>query len=138
MKNKKGMVGFTLIELIITIALVVILSLVATPMYKNHILNAKVSEGYALIGQIMSSQQNYYSSYEYFLKGQHGNVSGSSETSTDEVLGINALPNLYFTKFRVGENATKNGYTAIVYSKEAGSITSIFNMTASSKQIWNH
>lgn len=44
MNNKKKR-GFTLIELMITVAIVGVLSAIAIPAYKTYVVKAKVSEG---------------------------------------------------------------------------------------------
>lgn len=47
LKNNKG---FTLIELMITVAIVGILSAIAVPAYQDYTIRAKVSEGLRLVG----------------------------------------------------------------------------------------
>ena len=53
--------GFTLVELVITIAIVIILSVISVPIYRGYVDKAKWSEAYALLGMIYSAQKNYYS-----------------------------------------------------------------------------
>ncbi len=88
--------GFTLVELVITIAIVIILSVVSVPIYRNYTDKAKKSEAYALQGAILSAQKSYYSEYGNFLK-----YNSVSWTGYDQVLGIDARGNKYFTCFRL-------------------------------------
>lgn len=53
--------GFTLIELMITVAIVGILAAIAVPVYMNYIAKAKVSEGLALAGPVKTAVTEYYS-----------------------------------------------------------------------------
>ena len=94
LKQKRA---FTLIELIITIAILIVLSTISVPLYKKHVRESKFVEGYTLLAHIRDAQLAYYNEYRNFL-------TGDSSTSNDEVLGINAMTNKYFTKFAVGIN----------------------------------
>ena len=123
-KNKRG---FTLIELVIVIAVVIILSMVSAPIYKDYIWNARLAEGYLLIGAIRDAQMQYYNEYERFLPSENaGCTTWSSRTSVSEVLGIDARVNKYFTSF--SPNQQTNTYVRkdlwiIVASAKYGSIT---------------
>ncbi len=88
-------VGFTLVELVIVIAIVIILSVVSVPIYRNYVDKAKLAEGYALLGTILTAQKAYFSEYGNFC------VSNSTNywTNYDTVLGIDARGNKYFTRF---------------------------------------
>ena len=95
MKNLKG---FTLVELVITIAIVIILSVVSVPIYRGYTKSAKMSEAYALLGLIMSAQKAYYSQYGNFL--HHVQMDNYGKTANENVLGVDARGNKYFTYFR--------------------------------------
>ena len=91
---KTKLKGFTLVELVITIAIVIILSVVSVPIYRGYVDKAKWSEAYALLGTITSAQKAYYSEYGNFLQ--------AIWTCNDVVLGIDARGNKYFTYFNRG------------------------------------
>ena len=96
-KFKQKIKGFTLVELVITIAIVIILSVVSVPIYQGYTRKARLSEGYALLGVILSAQKAYYS--------EHGNFwfpktdEDYDRTNYDEALGVDARGNKYFTYF---------------------------------------
>ena len=98
-KNKQS--GFTLVELVITIAIVIILSVVSVPIYQGYTKKAKISEGYALLGLILSAQKSYYTEYGNFLHCYNGSSKSTGWTSNDEVLGIDARGNKWFTYFNL-------------------------------------
>lgn len=52
--------GFTLIELMITVAIVGILAAVALPAYQNYTIRAQVSEGFTLSGGLQSAVAENY------------------------------------------------------------------------------
>ena len=86
--------GFTLVELVITIAIVLILSVVSVPIYRGYINKAKWAEAYALSGTILSAQKAYYSEHGNFLVKY-------IVTSYSTELGVDARGNKYFTWFYV-------------------------------------
>ena len=115
-KQKSNRSGFTLVELVITIAIVIILSVISVPIYRNYVDKAKWAEGYALMGTIISAQKTYYSEYGNFWK-QNNNVF----TSYNESLGIDARGNKYFTGFRASwknQNNFKEEFWAYVFIPE--------------------
>ena len=93
--------GFTLVELVITIAIVIILSVISVPIYRGYVDKAKWSEAYALLGMIYSAQKNYYSEYGNFLDENQSSSGTGNFTCNEEVLGIDARGNKYFTFFTV-------------------------------------
>ncbi|MBA2408610.1 MAG: type IV pilin protein [Gammaproteobacteria bacterium] len=54
--------GFTLIELMIVVAIVAILGGIAYPSYVNQLQRTRRAEGQAMVMEIMAAQERYYSS----------------------------------------------------------------------------
>ena len=107
-KLKERSVGFTLVEMIITMVIVVILSAISVPIYKDYVKKSKISEGYVLLSAIRSAQERYYTEYGTFYA-----VGG--DTCNEEVLAINAMTNKYFTIFNVNVYRTLDKYRAYVH-----------------------
>ena len=96
-KTPLSRAAFTLVELVITIAIVIILSVISVPIYRGYVDKAKWSEGYALLGTILSAQKAYYSEYGNFFRTSITN----SRTDYEQTLQIDARGNKYFTNFYV-------------------------------------
>ena len=58
--KKSNQKGFTLIELMIVIAIVGILAAVALPAYQDYTIRARISEPLALLGEAKTSMTEYY------------------------------------------------------------------------------
>ena len=52
--------GFTLIELMIVVAIIGVLSAVAIPQYQNYVARAQVSEGFSFLGSGKMAVAEYY------------------------------------------------------------------------------
>ncbi len=57
---KKEQQGFTLIELMIVVAIIGILAAIAIPAYQNYIIRAQISEGLTLSAGAKSAVSEYY------------------------------------------------------------------------------
>lgn len=68
MKNQSGNqnMGFTLIELMVCVAVVGILSSVSVPLFKNYQIKARSSEGKLLLSSIHKAEQSFYSEYGFY------------------------------------------------------------------------
>jgi len=78
--------GFTLIELMIVVAIVAIFSAVALPAYQGYVLRGRISDGQSALAAFSTSMQQYYQDNRTFA--------GACGTS-----GVGALPtaSTYFT-----------------------------------------
>ena len=104
-KQKSNRSGFTLVELVIVIAIVIILSVISVPIYRGYVDKAKYSEAYALLGNILSAQKAYYSQYGNFLNREQSSTVGKrAYTTKEDVLGIDGRGNKYFTWFTVNDS----------------------------------
>jgi prepilin-type N-terminal cleavage/methylation domain-containing protein len=58
--------GFTLVELMIVVALLAILSSIAIVSYRRYLLRSRVSEAYGLLGLIRMRQESYRSEFSQY------------------------------------------------------------------------
>ena len=97
------MKGFTFPEVIITIAIVGILSMVAVPVYIGYVRKSISVEGKALLAEVNAAEQIYFS--------RNGSFYATTNNGADNdrlVLGVNAERNKYFTSYSV-TNINNNG-----------------------------
>jgi type IV pilus assembly protein PilA len=115
--NRKG--GFTLIELMIVVAIIGILAAIAIPNFLRFQLKAKSSEGKTNIAAIRTAEQSYYSEFGTYVSadGAPAAVGQNQKTTFSETasagmdfntLGWSPEGQVYFS---YGVNANMNGYT---------------------------
>lgn len=102
--------GFTLIELMITVAIVGILAAVALPAYQNYTIRAQVSEGFTLSGGVQTAVAESYA--------QKGSFPADLAA-----IGVTAAPKGKYTK----TVDMADGVITVTYG--AGAITKIDNGT---------
>lgn len=86
MRNR-NLQGFTLIELMVTVAIVGILAAIAYPSYKNSVTKSRRAEGKSLLLDAAAREERYFAQYNKYTKvivgpsGCVGNACGLNYTS---------------------------------------------------------
>jgi prepilin-type N-terminal cleavage/methylation domain-containing protein len=74
--------GFTLVELMIVVAVLGVLSAIAIVSYRRYALRAKVSEAYNMLGMIRMRQESYRSEFSQYCDVSSGSHDGNTGTSS--------------------------------------------------------
>ena len=102
--------GFTLIELMIVVAIIGILAAIAIPAYQDYTIRAQVSEGLSLASGAKSSISEYY---QHHGGWPTGNSTAGISASTD-IVGN------YVTQVAISENSTSGvSIVTVTYGRDA-------------------
>jgi len=122
-RNRKG---FTLVELMIVVAIIGILAAIAIPNFLNFRLKAKTSEAKSNLGAIRSTEVAYYAEWNTYVGNQAytpvgGRASNSNKVAWDagtrfSILGFAPEGNVYFDYNLEGTAYPTAGFTSSAQS----------------------
>lgn len=118
--------GFTLIELMITVAIIGILAAVAFPSYQSQVQKGKRAEGKASLLNGASKLERYYSDNNFFPSN-----SASCGSGTDSATALAAAAVPAFS----GDSTSKNAYDmSVTFALGAASACAqVYSLTATPK-----
>lgn len=123
--------GFTLIELMIVVAIISILAAVALPLYQDYTIRAQLSEGIGLAGGAKTALAEYYQNRGSFPSGPTANASAGLANAA-------SITGSYVTAVDVGATA---GQIQITFGHRAharinGGVMALSAVTAAGSVQW--
>ncbi|XZG70508.1 type IV pilin protein [Chitinibacteraceae bacterium HSL-7] len=122
--------GFTLIELMIVIAIISILAAIAIPAYSGYVERAQLTEAQSLLTDMRSRMEQYYNdNRSYGYTDGNGNCSKSAAGATS-VVNFASAEAKYFT-YSCAVSDTGQGYTITATGALSHAAGYIFNIDES-------
>jgi type IV pilus assembly protein PilE len=104
--------GFTLIELMIVVAIIGILATIAYPSYQNYVTRSKRADGKAGLLNLQLAQEKYRANCPQYADGIHATTRTCVTGGSHNLVASTSSPDAYYTLAITAGNATTYTLTA--------------------------
>ena len=123
LQKRQAQQGFTLIELMIVVAIIGILAAIAIPAYQDYTIRAQVSEGLSLADGAKTALAEFYTNYGHFPSNNGsagmasaGSITGNYVSSIDVSNTAGVIQITYGKKANSAINGSQLGLSAVTTS----------------------
>ncbi|UQZ89072.1 hypothetical protein C4J81_07620 [Deltaproteobacteria bacterium Smac51] len=130
-QNKKG---FTLIELMIVVAIIAILATIAVPMYQRYIERARNSASQSLLKQLALAEESYNVDNQIYITSLTDNVTpigGNAMSGLAALAEYGFRPDRNVAFYVTGPGGTAVGYVAFAVHNSGGSAVYAYDTVGS-------
>jgi len=124
MHKQSKNIGFTLIELMIVVAIIGILAGIAYPAYQDYITKGRRSDAKVALLSLQMAQEKYRANCAQYADGQHAStrscVAGSTTAGDHDLIYGTASPDGYYTLSIASGDATTYSVTATYTGIQTG------------------
>jgi len=108
--------GFTLIELMIVVAIIAIIAAIAIPAYQDYVIRSQVAEGFNLFGGVRPTLEEYYANTGDFPpENDVGGIEGQIQGTYVSMVDARSQPGKVIIRFDMPKtNATIRGLGIIM------------------------
>ena len=121
MQNRKTSNGFTLVEILIVVAIIGILAAVAVPAYFNHILRTRQAEAYHNLLDLKAAQEMFYS-MENIYAGPYSSAQFIAGDSFTDLLSFSNSDTKYYEYLISSASGTAFEARAVGQGKLSGDV----------------
>ena len=121
MHNRNPSKGFTVIEMLIVVAIIGLLSAIALPNYNEYVLKGKLAEAYSNLTTLQTKMEQYYQDNRKY--GDAAAVLANCPTAATKTncgVPCPGTPNVKYFTFTCALSNTDQGYTYTAASTELG------------------
>lgn len=103
--------GFTMIELLITVAIIGLIAMVAYPSYQNSVLRTRRADGIAAALAVQVAQEKFRASCPYYAQSLGSTNTCGANAGASTVQSDSTSPEGFYTLSIAAGSATGNSYT---------------------------
>lgn len=108
--RSKEQLGFTLIELMIVVAMVAILAAIALPAYQRYVFRTRRAEGHEMLMRVAAAQERYYTNFNQY-SSVIGTGAGGLGFAAPTGCAAGDSANCYYNVSIAGLGASNQSYT---------------------------